>query len=192
MHLSKAGLGQCRRPNQTREWRVGRTIQDIASCDNLAGIVSSHEHLQRNLGHETADIRWRSVFTTLTDVGDVQKRVEYRRLLSQSGRGATGWLRAIPTSHRSRVRNIDFRICFQRWLHLPLPCLMAAFQNDPEPPCHCWQHGTTEPAIADRRGDHDMVCRNSNKLWRHNGILRGLEAAARLANLNTSRVVLGM
>ena len=37
-----------------------------------------------------------------------------------------------------------------------------------------------------------MVCRNCNKLWRHNGILRGLEAAARLANLNTSRVVLGM
>jgi hypothetical protein len=118
--------------------------------------------------------------------------VEYRRLLSQSGRGATRWLRAIPTSHRGKVRNIDFRICFQIWLHLPLPCLMAAFHNDPEPPCHCWQHGTTEPAIADRRGDHDMVCRNCNKLWRHNGILRGLEAAARLANLNTNRVVLGI
>ena len=109
---------------------------------------------------------------------------------SQSGRGATGWLRAIPTSYRTKMRNLDYRIACQRWLHLPLPILMAGVRNEPEPPCHCWQRGTTEPAVADRRGDHDMVCRNCNKLWRHNGVVRGLEGAARLAGLHTSRVVL--
>ena len=169
---------------------VGRRIEDVASCANLASLASSHEHLQRNLGHETADARWRHILLNLRDVGDVQARVEHRRMRSQSGRGATGWLRAIPTSYRTKMRNLDYRIACQRWLHLPLPILMAGVRNEPEPPCHCWQRGTTEPAVADRRGDHDMVCRNCNKLWRHNGVVRGLEGAARLAGLHTSRVVL--
>ena len=68
---------------------VGRRIQDLACVDNLAGFAAAHENLQRQLGHELADGRWRQLVASCHDVGDVVGATEVRRLWSQTARGGT-------------------------------------------------------------------------------------------------------
>ena len=79
-----------------------------------------------------------------------------RRLVSSAGRasagrGATGWLRAIPTQHYLQIPNLHFECAMQFFLHLPLAALVAAPAC-----CHCCQ----DTALADRWGDHDLSARS--------------------------------
>ena len=50
---------------------------------------------------------------------------EVRRLRSQTARGGTGFLQAIPASFRAHINSVGFRVIMQRRLHQPLPLLMA-------------------------------------------------------------------
>ena len=104
--------------------------------------------------------------------------------MSQGARGAAAWIRSIPATHRTTIPSVALRVAMQWWLHLPLPHLAGA-----PPSCFCWRKGVptgSPPCHADRRGDHDLCCKNSPTLYRHNEVLRAFAAACRLVGLATS------
>ena len=105
------------------------------------------------------------------------------RLLSEAGFGASSWLRAIPVKFDLQIGNLDYRICCQWWLHLPLPALLHSPAR-----CYCGKlkdaDGRHAPFLADPFGDHDLVCRKADTLTRHNYVGAALVRLARLVGLS--------
>ena len=105
------------------------------------------------------------------------------RLLSEAGFGASSWLRAIPVKFDLQIGNLDYRICCQWWLHLPLLALLHSPAQ-----CDCGKlkdmDGRHAPFLADPFGDHDLVCRKADTLTRHNYVGAALVRLARLVGLS--------
>ena len=102
-------------------------------------------------------------------------------MLSEAGFGASSWLRAIPAKWELQICNVDFRICMQWWLHLPLPVLRKSPAR-----CYCWRHNNPDgaAAVADVFGEHDMACKHHDTLHRHNLVCGALLRVARLCGLS--------
>eukprot|EP01043_Picozoa_sp_COSAG02_P050094 COSAG02_NODE_5105_length_4624_cov_6.735691_8_plen_178_part_00 len=81
-------------------WRMLGTLCDTLVCE--AKFVSGH------------------------GVHTIDATVERARLLSQSGRGATTWLRAMPTGYHQRCGNLRMWMAVQFWLGSIIPALAVA------------------------------------------------------------------
>jgi hypothetical protein len=112
---------------------------------------------------------------------------EKARLLSEGARGATTWLRCIPTSYHNKISNVHMRIQLQFWLGTILPVLAIA-----PPECHCYRLRECGPdggpGLADLRGRHETCCMNTSaaKLRRHNYVVAAIRAATSLLKISSS------
>ena len=88
---------------------VGSSIEEITSCANVDSLHIAKVQSQTLLSRELAEGRARLLLSSCTDVGGIVARAERVRLTSCSGRGATGFLRGMPTSYMSQLENVVFR-----------------------------------------------------------------------------------
>ena len=113
---------------------------------------------------------------------EVNAHSEKARLRSAAGRGATAWLRAIPTSYHVQLPNLEMRVALQFWLGTVIPLLCVV-----PPACDCHHMAGRGPlggpGLADLRGRHDT---SGPKLKRHNAILRALRAAMNMLDVRSS------
>ena len=133
----------------------------------------------------------RSVFLvpylTTINTTRISRLAERARLLSSGARGASGWLRAIPSSYHTQVTNVEMRMSMQLWLGSVIPALIVT-----PPICGCARTRTTgpdgSPGLADIRGRHEFCCTltSSEKLRRHNHIIRAFQSAIELLQIQST------
>jgi len=100
------------------------------------------------------------------------------RLLSCSGVGGAGWLRAIPFCPLTTLSNFQFRAALLFRLGLPLPCHSECVRM---PTCGPNCHGP-----VDQLGYHDHACPYSTFIPRHEAFLRALRSILRRAGIENS------
>ena len=164
---------------------MGSSIEEITGCANVDSLHIAKVQSQTLLSRELAEGRARLLLSSCTDVGGIVARAERVRLTSCSGRGATGFLRGMPTSYMSQLENVVFRTALQIFLGTIVTCIAHAPAE-----CNCWRLNNPDPvpsSLAFLRGRHDTVCRSNPTLPRHNGALHGLEMSLRLIGLGTSK-----
>ena len=147
----------------------------MAGCSGVRQLDKADRYVQKLLTHELAAGARRALQAGCSEE-------DRRRLVSSAGFRATSWLRAIPAGYHLQIPNSEFRTGLQFFLHVPVACLLACPLR-----CPCWRKGATEAAVVDVLGQHDMGCKNHDKLARHNNILDALIAACKLVGIPAER-----
>ena len=119
---------------------MGSSIEEITSCANVDSLHIAKVQSQTLLSRELAEGRARLLLSSCTDVGGIVARAERVRLTSCSGRGATGFLRGMPTSYMSQLENVVFRTALQIFLGTIVTCIAHAPAE-----CNCWRLNNPDP-----------------------------------------------
>eukprot|EP01047_Picozoa_sp_COSAG01_P009801 COSAG01_NODE_406_length_17453_cov_83.218105_6_plen_3546_part_00 len=159
------------------------SLPSLIGCSDLRALATSNEKAQSKLSNAIHDGMSQQLIESCADVGQIRASVERKRLISCGARGATGFLRMMPSGYWTKCPNADFRTHLQFFLGLVLPVVVSA-----PPTCHCYLLPSQDaPSSLDvLRGLHDQVCRSNPKFQRHERPLRALQSATRLVGLGSS------
>ena len=148
----------------------------LLEIDGLSSLAKAPLKTQRIVSHELAA----TAFARLQTPSSPLSQSDCVRLASCAGYGAHAWLKAIPSTRLLMLNNNEARTSVLFMLHLPHPLLVHC---PTQHTCYTMSDGH-QSRHADVFGDHEMVCRNSDKLTRHNNIVRALIIGSGLAGLS--------
>ena len=128
----------------------------LLEIDGLSSLAKAPLKTQRIVSHELAA----TAFARLQAPSSPLSQSDRVRLSSCAGYGAHAWLKAIPSTRLLMLNNNEARTSVLFMLHLPHPLLVHC---PTQHTCYTMSDGH-QSRHADVFGDHEMVCRNSDKL----------------------------